>query len=187
MSEQQPEDAAEVSRWYTHTRKFPQFIGKTHSGSSVWGGPYTFMQLGVFAGVVWAGTKTYWLWGRSDIITNALTLVAVAYGLALLAGKLPIGLRSPLSVLMGIWKAYATPGTGRYAGARVRFAKPHRVGGRTQLVQHPALVRDPAPTVAAESVAEQAVPEPTPAAAPAGGRPPALTGVQLLLASSSKH
>lgn len=178
MSEQQPEDAAEVSRWYTHTRKFPQFIGKTHSGSSVWGGPYTFMQLGVFAGVVWAGTKTYWLWGRSDIITNALTLVAVAYGLALLAGKLPIGLRSPLSVLMGIWKAYATPGTGRYAGARVRFAKPHRVGGRTQLVQPPALV----PTVAAESVAEQAVPEPT-----AGVRPPALTGVQLLLASASKH
>lgn len=96
------EDEVEVSRWYTHTRKFPQLVGKTHNGTAIWGGPYTYAQIIVFVAIVWVGTKTYDLWGRSDIITNALMLVGVAYGVAVLVGKLPIGMRSPVSVLLGM-------------------------------------------------------------------------------------
>lgn len=173
------EDEVEVSRWYTHTRKFPQLVGKTHNGTAIWGGPYTYAQIVVFVGIVWGGTKTYDLWGRSDIITNALLLVGVAYGVAVLVGKLPIGMRSPVSVLLGAWRAFSSPGTGHYAGQPIKLTKPHRVTGVTQILTS----GPPVTSSTVQAVDEQAMPTPSEPVA-AAPRRPALSGVQLLLASA---
>lgn len=179
------EDEVEVSRWYTHTRKFPQLVGKTHNGTAIWGGPYTYTQIIVFVAIVWVGTKTYDLWGRSDIITNALMLVGVAYGVAVLVGKLPIGMRSPVSVLLGVWRAFSSPGTGRYAGQPIKLNRPHRVTGATQIIPTGATPTAIHQADCADQVAvEPAVVDPQPAPVVAGPRRPALSGVQLLLAST---
>ena len=68
-------DGYEVVKWYTRARRFPQLIGKTPDGATIWGGPYTYTQ--VIAGVAFIviGSKTTWLWGHFGLLGNALILV----------------------------------------------------------------------------------------------------------------
>lgn len=168
-------DETEVVKWYTRARRFPQLIGKTHNGTPIWGGPYTYTQVFAGVGVLVLGTKTTWLWGGFGLIGNALVLVGVAYGVVMLVGRMPIGSRNPLSVAAGATRAWTSPTLGRYGGSAVRHRRTARTSRRVVLAITAAPttipVADPQPA-RPEGVLEDA---PPPAVA--------LTGVQKLLAT----
>jgi hypothetical protein len=129
--------AAEVVRWYTRARKFPQLIGRTPDGRRIPGGPYTFTQA-VGAGVVLlVGVNTMGWWARYGLIGNGLLLLGVAYAVVLGLGRIPVGSRSPLAVAAGGMRALAAPRVGRLAGRPVRLRRPHRVRCRLVLLSGP--------------------------------------------------
>lgn len=196
-------EAHEVVKWYTRARRFPQLIGKTPDGATIWGGPYTYTQVigGVACLVI--GSKTTWLWGHFGLVVNALILLGVAYGLVLLLGRLPIGSRNPMSVSVGVLRSLSSPTQGHLGGAPLRIRRPRLARSRL-VINHdvPSLAeiqarRDPEPVAAKEkhrrlplprwsrpSPSQQPRLRPTPANSPGRSTTPALTGVQRLLASS---
>jgi hypothetical protein len=142
------------------------------------------------------GVNTMGLWARYGLIGNAILLLGATYGLVLLLGRIPVGSRSPLSVVAGSVHAVLSPRTGRLAGRPVRPRRPHVVRHRiTVLLDVPAppatgrlpkaLLAAPAPAPAPAPVPE---PTPEPAPQPVAAQPPgprrqvALSGVQALLA-----
>jgi hypothetical protein len=133
------DDGAEIVKWYTRARRFPQLIGKTPDGKSLWGGPYTYAQVVVGVGLVVLGSKTVWLWGQFGRVTNVLILGGVSYGVVLILGRLPFGSRNPLSVAAGIVRAVASPGSGRRGGRPVRLSRPHKA--RARIVIAPVMPR----------------------------------------------
>lgn len=169
----------EVVKWYTRARRFPQLIGKTHDGTPLWGGPYTYTQVIVGVGMLIAGAKTTFLWGHFGLIGNALLLLATTYGVVLLVGRMPIGSRNPLSVGAGALKAWSSPPLGRQAGTPVRARRPTRVTRSVLTVTAcptiPEVKAPPAPPTTPEPPTSSPPPVPT---------APALTGVQKLLATS---
>lgn len=194
----------EVVKWYTRARRFPQLIGKTPDGATIWGGPYTYTQVIAGVAVIIVGSKTTWLWGHFGLIGNALILLGVTYGLVLLLGRIPVGSRNPLSVGAGVLRAMTAPALGTRGGSPVRPRRPHR--SRTKVV-----VTLDAPTLADVQLSRSTPPpppkpsrsrprprwsRPAPSQHPArvvasppplalpDRHPPALTGVQRLLAST---
>ncbi len=199
--------STDVVKWYTRARKFPQLIGRTPDGMKLWGGPYTITQAVGFGLVLFVGLNTMSLWASFGFIGNFFVLACVAASVVFGLGRIPVGSRSPLSVATGAWKAIASPRNGRIGGKPVRIRRPHRLH-HTVLVQlapspdtatdlgsaaqQPGEVRPrtlrrsrraPAPSVAAPATAPQpTAPQPTePVPAPA----PVLTGIQMLLATST--
>ncbi len=126
----------EIVKWYTRARRFPQLIGKTPDGATIWGGPYTYTQVIGGAAFFVALAKTTWIWGSFGFIGNTLILFAATAGLVVLLGRLPLGSRSPLSIAAGILRAYSTTGHGRYAGAPIRIRPPQRIRGRLQVLEN---------------------------------------------------
>ena len=172
-------DGAEVVKWYTRARRFPQLIGKTPDGATIWGGPYTFTQ--VIAGVliIVVGSKTAWLWGHFGLAGNALILLGSAYGVVVILGRLPIGSRNPLAVGAGVLRAVSSPAHGRVGGVPVRARRP-RIA-RSRLVITPDVPLPAAPTVTAPASPRPGRAHPAPPAVPSR---PALTNVQRLLATA---
>lgn len=125
----------DVVKWYTRARRFPQLIGKTPDGATIWGGPYTYTQVIAGVAVIILGSKTTWLWGHFGLIGNALILLGATYGLVLLLGRIPVGSRNPLSVGAGVLRAITAPALGTRGGSPVRVRRPHR--SRTKLVVTP--------------------------------------------------
>lgn len=173
----------EVVKWYTRARKFPQLIGKTPDGATIWGGPYTYTQVIVAVVFTYVGIKTVGVWGPFDLIGNAVLLAAVTYGLVVVLGRLPIGSRNPLSVIAGGLRAVMSPPMGHYAGSPVRLPRPRRARSRliiTRAITAPGTAPQPEdpPSVAAPQdelgVLTAEVPR------------PALSGVQLLLAGGPR-
>lgn len=194
-------DSPEVVRWYTRARRFPQLIGKTPTGGSIWGGPYTFTQVGVGVGAIVIGVQTTWLWGHFGLLGNVVILLGVAYGLVVLVGKLPIGSRNPLSMAAGALKAFSAPAQGNLGGVPLRIRRPHHARSRLIITTNTPTLDDievPQTTRRTPaSAAEELLPEPAKAEVSTRLRPtrasvrtspsptPALTGVQRLLASST--
>lgn len=191
-------ETPEIVKWYTRARKFPQLIGKTADGTKLWGGPYTYTQVIGAAAVLVVGLKTTSWWGSFGLIGNALVALGAAYGTALLLGRLPIGSRNPISVGSGTLRALTRPAQGTLGGAPLRIRRPHRA--RTALVirhtipaaaptaqQPPQLpaARPPEPAPTTQRTWELVQPPPAAASQTGSPRPPALTGVQRLLAASS--
>lgn len=192
-----------VAKWYTRARKFPQLIGRTADGARLWGGPYTITQVVAAGGLLLVGSRTMTLWARFGFLGNALVgvgvLVATVWGL----GRVPPGVRNPISVMTCAWLAVAAPATGRLGGRPVKIGRPRRLRHRVRLYRG-ALPAAPA----APAVSESSFPASSPAT-PAADMPPvrssrrpgqatatrpgrtqtsrpprpALTGVQALLAS----
>lgn len=202
-------DSYEIVKWYTRARRFPQLIGKTPDGATIWGGPYTYTQ--VIAGVAFVviGSKTTGIWGHFGLIGNALILLGCAYGLVLLLGRLPIGSRNPISVGAGAIRAFSSPAQGHLGGVPVRIRRPRPTRTRLIISHDTPTLADiqarPAPSTSSATKAwrlprprwsrptpsQNPTParistrlRPTPAATPRSSAPPALTGVQRLLASS---
>ena len=205
-------DGTEIVKWYTRARRFPQLIGKTPDGATIWGGPYTYTQVIAGVATIVVGSKTTWLWGHFGPIGNALILLGVTYGLVLVLGRMPIGSRNPLSVGTGAIRALSSPAQGHLGGTPVRIHRPQRA--RSRLVITPdaptlAEIQARRAAAAADSAGKPSrrrrrLPRPRwsrPAPAqqpqhsthrlrptPQSARPsaaPALTGVQRLLASAN--
>lgn len=161
----------EVLRWYTRARKFPQVIGRTPDGARIWGGPYTITQAVTGGLLLLLGYHTMSVWARFGFFGNVVVLLGATYGVVVLIGRIPVGARNPLTVVAGAVRAACAPRTGRLAGRPVRLRAPHRV-------RHSITVQTGAPPA----------PDPTPAPRSPRAtvrvppRPPALTGVQLILA-----
>lgn len=172
-------DAPEVVKWYTQARRFPQLIGKTPSGGSIWGGPYTYTQVAVGVGLIVVGSKTTSLWGHFGLIGNAVILFGATYAIVVLVGRLPIGSRNPLAVAMGAMQATTSPAQGRLGGRPVRPGRVHRARSRVVITTWSASTpAAPEPTDVASATAPRMKSAPCPAPAPQ------LSGVQRLLASS---
>lgn len=182
------DDDVEVVKWYTRARKFPQLIGKTPDGATIWGGPYTYTQVIVAVVFIYVGIKTVGVWGPFDLIGNAVLLAAGTYGLVVVLGRAPIGSRNPLSVAAGGLRAVMSPPMGHYAGSPVRLRRPRRARSRLIIttVTFPALEAAAAPELA-DVRADDEVAPPTPDVEVVDESPrPALTGVQLLLAGGAR-
>jgi hypothetical protein len=177
MSATNPPD--EIVKWYTRARRFPQLIGKTPDGASLWGGPYTYTQVIVAAVLLYVGIQTLHLWGRFGLIGNALTLAGVTYGLVLVLGRLPVGARNPLTITAGAVRAISSPTSGHQAGLPSRIRPPHRVRG--------GVVITPGPTGVMTVPTGPATTPPAPAPQPPRTARPPLTSVQRLLASTGPN
>lgn len=164
------EDQTDVVKWYTRARRFPQLIGRTPDGAKLWGGPYTVTQA-VGAGLVLiVGLNTMGLWAQFGTLGNAFALIVVVWSTVWLLGRIPVGSRSPLSVLSGLAHAFSAPRVGRLAGRPVRLRHPHRL-------RHTIVVALSAPPEPAE------VPEaPGATDGPQTPSEPVLTGIQGRLA-----
>lgn len=182
-SSSSPRDV-EVVKWYTRARRFPKLIGKTHDGRTIWGGPYTYTQVVVFAVILVIASRTTEIWGRFDLVTNVAVLAGFAVGVVFLLGRLPVGSRNPLTVLAGVKRSLDAPSTGRFAGRPVRISGPHRVPSRLVVSAEPGLAPPGAAPLVVAPIEEEAVPvvdEPAPVASPPAVA--ALSGVQALLAA----
>lgn len=181
------EDQGEIVKWYTLARRFPQLIGKTPDGTKIPGGPYTFTQVFAAAGFLVVAWKTVGVWGRFGLVGNFAVLAVATWVLLVVLGRIPIGLRNPLSMLEGALHAVTATPAGRVGDRPVRIRRPRRV--RTVLTVHQPILPAATPAVAATPAAVPATPVPAPApshAPPARpGVPLPLTGVQRLLAGST--
>lgn len=120
----------EVVKWYTRARKFPQLIGRTHDGTRIPGGPYTYTQfIGGFA-CLFVGANTIGWWGRFGMITNIGLLGVVTYAAVWLLGRTPIGARNPFSVAAAYARALTRPRLGTVRGRPPRARRPRRLRHR---------------------------------------------------------
>lgn len=163
----------DVVRWYTRARRFPQLIGRTHDGTRIPGGPYTYAQFIAGFVMVFIGVNTMSVWGRFDTLTNAGLLFGVSYAAVWLIGRVPVGSRNPLSVVGGFARAINRPRLGTVRGRPPRVRRPHRV--RHALVIGSGGMPPPA--------ASRAEPKPSDAGQ-AHARSTPLTGVQQVLAAA---
>jgi len=165
----------DVVKFFTRARRFPQMLGKTPDGKKLPGGPYTLTQFtgaGV-AGLLLAGTRN--LWGRFGLVPNLMILLTVMVVVVVGLGRIPLGSRSPVSMLLGLISALSAPRTGRISGRVLRMRNPHPVVSRV-VINGPAAPETPPPP-AEEPVLEPAGPVVLePAAEPAASeqQPPAL-------------
>ncbi|WP_203338614.1 hypothetical protein [Nocardioides limicola] len=158
------ETPAEIVRWYTRARKFPQLVGRTPDGTKIPFGPYTVTQA-VAAGVILlVAFNTTSVWARFGLLVNVTAFTCVLAGTVWLIGRIPVGSRSPVSVVLGAVQAITAPRAGRIGGRVIRVRPPHRV-------QHRLVVAVDLPD------------EPSPAPEPAAVKP-ALTQIQTLLAAN---
>ena len=119
------EQAVQVGRFYTATRRIQTLIGELN-GTRLPGGPYTLVQFTVGIGALIVGyllTKVVSTgWGVLDVVVVA----GAGWGAALLAGKVPHTRRNPLWVIRDAVGAVGAPAQGRLGGAAFVPARPHR-------------------------------------------------------------
>lgn len=150
----------EVVKWYTHARRFPQLIGKLPDGGHIWGGPYTFTQVGVGVAVLAGGAKTIGWWGGQFGPIGSVAVLLGVFAVAVWStGRLPVGSRNPLSMLLGAWAAFRAPAAGKFAGRKVAIGRPHLASGGT-LVGSPVPLPDAQVEPAAVAVASFAAADP---------------------------
>lgn len=184
------ERPADVVKWYTRARKFPQLLGKTPDGTRLLGGPYTITQAVGGGLVFWVGLKTMSLWANYGLLGNTFALVTATAGTVFGLGQIPLGSRNPFNVAIGLFRAMGAPRSGRLGGRPVRVRRPHQVRHRVA-VALPEITQAARPQQTAAAPA--AVQELGGALVPVGTggeqstttrKPaPALTGVQALLAA----
>lgn len=126
----------DVVKWYTRSRKFPIFVGKTANGGRLWGGPYTITQIMVGAGVFLALISPPWLWTRifNNPVANATIFLIALPGSVFLTGRIPIGSRNPLTLAAGLLGSWFRPANGTINGLPVRVPPRRSVGGRSSLI-----------------------------------------------------
>lgn len=133
------EDQQTIGRFYTAARRFKQVLGSLPDGTKIPGGPYTYGQVGILAGVLIVGWITRGIWGSGSVIGDFIILLAVAVGATILAGKLPGSRRKATGIMGSIWALlfHAGPG-GHYKG------RPLKLSIKAQRLQRKALAREKA-------------------------------------------
>lgn len=137
-------------KWYTRARRFPQMIGRTPDGTRIWGGPYTYTQVGVAVAVAALLSRTTWLWARGSLPFNTALFLALCVAAVILTGKLPPGLRNPVVLASGGINLLTT---GYQVDGRGLRTKKIRLGPTSPVVIYestsPITVPDPEPLPAA--------------------------------------
>lgn len=128
-------ESREIAKTFTRTRRIPQLIGRTSDGARIPGGPYTMTQaIGGFV-VGWLLYLTMGLWGGGSAMWNwAMALTAVGIAVFLL-GRLPIGGRNPMSMLMGFGNATLAGKPTAVGGLSMPRSKIHAVTGSVLIQQ----------------------------------------------------
>jgi hypothetical protein len=116
-----------VARFYTAARKIKTLIGELN-GTRLPGGPYSVTQVIVF--VVCAGVGLALVSNGVTItslgIFDAPLVLASAWGVAWLFGRLPLTKRNPVWVVYDIFTALFAPSAGTYAGEAFEVKAGHR-------------------------------------------------------------
>lgn len=140
-------------KWYTRARRFPQLIGRTPDGTRIWGGPYTYTQVGVSAAVAVLLSRTTWLWAHGGLILNAVLFIGICVATVILTGKLPPGFRNPLVLASGVMNLFTT---GYHGGGHRLHTKTARPDVMSPVIIYetsaPVRVPDPQPTPATTKV-----------------------------------
>lgn len=118
----------ESARFYTVSRRFPRMIGRLPEGTRLWGGPYTFSQLGAAAAMLLGAATTRLVWSTGSIVIDLLIMSALAWGTALAARLLPTSRLNPVVVVATAIGCALSPATGAFRGRPVRL--PRVRGGR---------------------------------------------------------
>jgi hypothetical protein len=125
-------------RWYTTARKFPKVIARSPHGARLWGGPYTYAQGIVGAGILIIGVTTHDWWSTGNIIADITGLFTVVAAVVFALKMLPVNTVNPLPMIAGYWRALAAPKWGTLAGVALRPAgRPRRY--RTQVIIYDTL------------------------------------------------
>lgn len=119
---------AETARFYTTSRKFPRMIGRLPEGTRIWGGPYTFTQLGVAIAMFAAAMVTRSIWSTGSIVIDLLIVAGAAWAAAFAARALPTTRLNPVVVVSTAVATVFAPRHGTYRGRAVRSSRLH--GGR---------------------------------------------------------
>lgn len=166
-------------RWYTKARRFPKMLGRMPDGTRIWGGPYTFTQLGAGAATAVVLKSTTWLWAQGGLLVNLFTALMFIGAAVYFAGYLPPGMRNPITLAPGFARTF---GRGwRLHGEPIATVKPQQVSGVSFVLEEsqplPAVLPEPEPEVAYTPA--QVIP--TPVSASANAAPAPLSSVQRLL------
>lgn len=137
----------ETARFYTRSRKFPKVIGRFHDGTRIPGGPYTVAQVVIGGAVAFVAVTTRGAWGTGSILLDLPLSLAIAWGAAWGAGRIPATRRNLLTVILGAFSAAFQPAAGRYRERPLRLNKPHQAAGKAAI----ALAAPVAPSVAESS------------------------------------
>lgn len=130
-------DQQTVGKFYTAARRFKQVLGSLPDGTKIPGGPYTYGQIGLLAGVLIFGWITRGIWGNGNAIGDFIILLAVAVGATILAGKLPGSRRKATGLIGSIWALIFHPGAGGHYKGR-----PLKLSVRAQRLQREAIARE---------------------------------------------
>lgn len=117
----------EVARFYTRSRKFPRMIGRLPEGTRIWGGPYTFAQLGaaMMAGALVLSLRP--VLSTGSIVLDLLIAAGVAWAAASGARVVPTSPLNPAVVAGAVLCSAFGPRLGVYRGRAVRHPRPKRV------------------------------------------------------------
>ncbi|WP_125775617.1 hypothetical protein [Antribacter gilvus] len=147
----------ETAKFYTKARRIPLLVGKMPSGARIWGGPYTFTQVGAGALTAFVLWKTTSLWAHLGGFMNVVVAVGIVVGVIWAAGKLPSTGRNPLGWVMDAFNLTANPG--RLAGRQVTLPKArlltHRVAFAARVTPVPRPGVPDAPGSSRRSAAQQ--------------------------------
>ncbi|MGO2110397.1 MAG: hypothetical protein ACTH31_02170 [Pseudoclavibacter sp.] len=116
----------ETARFYTASRKYPRMIGRLPEGTRLWGGPYTFTQLGSGAAALALALAARPLWSTGSLVVDLLIGVGVAWGAAFAARALPTSRLNPAVVLSAALEVAFAPRGGTYRGRAVRIPRRRR-------------------------------------------------------------
>lgn len=113
----------ETARFYTVSRRFPRMIGRLPEGTRLWGGPYTFSQLGVGAATFAVAAATCPLWSTGSIVIDLVILAMLSWGAALAARMLPTSRLNPAIVVATVIACAVSPADGVYRGRAARLPR----------------------------------------------------------------
>ena len=179
-----------VGHSYTRARRHPLVIGKLPGAGRLPGGPYTITQIVTMVGTFLLLVITRQLWAHFGAL-DALVMVIVPWGLAWVLRYARLDGRDPARALRSLLIYASTPADGRLSGRPQHHRRPRLAEGVcTVHVRTPAPTAGPVrgvlpvrKTVPARPARTARAPVRPVAAATAGDRQPARTGLQSLLAA----
>lgn len=114
-----------LGRNYTRGRRYPQVIGSLPLGNGgrihLWGGPYTYTQIGVYVVAVVVAVKTRQLWATDNLLLQIFVIVAVPPVLTWLVRRARIEGRDPIHALLGLLIYLNRPTSGSLHGSKVKI------------------------------------------------------------------
>jgi hypothetical protein len=129
----QNQDAPEIARFYTRSRRFPKVLGRLHDGTKIPGGPYTLTQalVGVVVGAIALTTRAQW--GTGTILVDVPLALGITWAAAWGAGRIPATRRNLLGVVIGGLSAMMRPFEGKYREKTLRWRPPHFAAGTAEI------------------------------------------------------